>query len=155
MDFNNAIDPGESYTVTSAIPITDSAASGLTANMLAAAGTTAAQVGNSALNSAGVVYDGLHTLGEGAILAGLILGAIVAFIIDKRFWNAAIFAGSGAVLSFIGLIHGPKVEWNSDGPVALGYLFLAVICVLFALTKPAPREPEPGELYTDVLVERY
>jgi AGZA family xanthine/uracil permease-like MFS transporter len=120
-------------------------ATGQMDNVLAAAGTTAAQVGNSALNGAGVVYDGLHTLGEGAILAGLILGAIVAFIIDKRFWNAAIFAASGSVLSFIGLIHGPKVEWNSDGPVALGYLFLAAICVLFALGKPTPREPEEGE----------
>jgi AGZA family xanthine/uracil permease-like MFS transporter len=34
-----------------------------------------------------------------------VLGAIVAFIIDKRFWHAAIFAGVGAVLSFVGLIH--------------------------------------------------
>jgi AGZA family xanthine/uracil permease-like MFS transporter len=92
-----------------------------------------------------VVYDGLQTLGEGAILAGLVLGAIVAFIIDKRFWQAAIFAGSGAVLSFVGLIHAAKVQWNADGQVALGYLFLAVVCVLFALTKPTPRAPEPGE----------
>jgi AGZA family xanthine/uracil permease-like MFS transporter len=120
-------------------------ATGQMDNVLAAAGTSAAQVGNSALNGAGVVYDGLHTLGEGAILAGLVLGAIVAFIIDKRFWYAAIFAAAGSVLSFIGLIHGPKVEWNADGPVALGYLFLAAICVLFALGKPAPREPEAGE----------
>ena len=54
-------------------------------NALAAAGTTAAEVGNDALDGAGVVYDGLKILGEGAILAGLVLGAIVAFIIDKRF----------------------------------------------------------------------
>jgi AGZA family xanthine/uracil permease-like MFS transporter len=93
-----------------------------------------------------VVYDGLQTLGQGAILAGLVLGAIVAFIIDKRFWNAAIFSGAGSVLSFVGLIHGAKVEWDADGPVALGYLFLAVVCVLFALSKPAPRVPDEEEL---------
>jgi AGZA family xanthine/uracil permease-like MFS transporter len=126
-------------------------ATGQMDNVLAAAGTTAAQVGNSALNGAGVVYDGLHTLGEGAILAGLVLGAIVAFIIDKRFWQAALFAGAGSVLSFIGLIHGAKVGWNADGPVALGYLFLGVVCVLFALGRPAPREPEVGE--RDELIE--
>jgi AGZA family xanthine/uracil permease-like MFS transporter len=120
-------------------------ATGQMDNVLAAAGTTAAQVGNNALNSAGVVYDGLHTLGEGAILAGLVLGAIVAFIIDKRFWYAAIFAAAGSALSFIGLIHGAKVEWDANGPVALGYLLLAAVCVLFALTKPEPRQPEPGE----------
>ena len=71
---------------------------GMIDNSLSAAGTTAAQVGTDALTGAGVVYGGLKTLGEGAILAGLVFGAIVAFIIDKRFWHAAIFAGSGAVL---------------------------------------------------------
>ena len=73
------------------------------------------------------------------------LGAIVAFIIDKRFWHAAVFAGSGAVLTFVGLIHAEKVQWNADGQVSLGYLFLAVVCGLFALTRPAPRAPEPDE----------
>ncbi|KUL24178.1 SulP family inorganic anion transporter [Actinoplanes awajinensis] len=120
-------------------------ATGQMDNALAAAGTTAAQVGNDALTGAGVVYDGLKTLGEGAILAGLVLGAIVVFIIDKRFWHAAIFAGTGAALTFVGLIHAPKVQFNANGQVALGYLFLTVVCVLFALTRPAPRVPEPGE----------
>jgi adenine/guanine/hypoxanthine permease len=131
--------------VAALIPNIASWATGQMDNALAAAGTTAAEVGTGALAGAGVVYDGLKTLGEGAILAGLVLGAIVAFIIDKRFWHAAVFAGSGAVLSFIGLIHAEKVQWNADGQVTLGYLFLAVVCVLFALSKPAPRVPEEGE----------
>ncbi|WP_127504591.1 regulator [Actinoplanes solisilvae] len=121
-------------------------ATGQMDNALAAAGTSAAEVGTSALAGAGVVYDGLRTLGEGAILAGLVLGAIVAFIIDKRFWHAAVFAGSGAVLSFIGLIHAEKVQWNADGQVTLGYLFLTVVCVLFALSKPVPRVPGQDEM---------
>jgi AGZA family xanthine/uracil permease-like MFS transporter len=131
--------------VAALIPNIASWATGQMDNALAAAGTTAAQVGNEALAGAGVVYDGLKTLGQGAILAGLVLGAIVAFIIDKRFWHAAIFSASGAVLTFIGLIHAEKVQFNADGPVSLGYLFLTVVCVLFALGKPQPREPEPAE----------
>jgi AGZA family xanthine/uracil permease-like MFS transporter len=119
---------------------------GMMDNALSAAGTSAAQVGTDALAGAGVVYDGLKTLGEGAILAGLVLGAIVAFIIDKRFWQAAIFSGAGAVLTFVGLIHAEKVQWNADGQVTLGYLFLAAVCVLFALTRPAPRVPDEDEL---------
>jgi AGZA family xanthine/uracil permease-like MFS transporter len=115
-------------------------------NALAAAGTGAAKVGNEALENAGVVYSGLHVLGQGAILAGLIFGAIVAFIIDKRFLRAAIFAVCGAALTFVGLIHGEKVEWNANGPVALGYLFIAVVCAAFALTRPAPRAPDADEL---------
>jgi AGZA family xanthine/uracil permease-like MFS transporter len=74
-----------------------------------------------------------------------VLGAIVAFIIDKRFRQAAAFSFAGAVLTFVGLIHAEKVQWNADFQVTLGYLFLAVVCVLFALGRPAPREPEPGE----------
>jgi AGZA family xanthine/uracil permease-like MFS transporter len=132
--------------VAALIPNIASWAVGQMDNVLSAAGTSAAEVGLPALAGAGVVYDGLQTLGQGAILAGLVLGAIVAFIIDKRFWNAAIFSGAGAVLSFVGLIHGAKVEWDADGPVALGYLFLAVVCVLFALSKPAPRVPDEEEL---------
>jgi AGZA family xanthine/uracil permease-like MFS transporter len=108
-------------------------ASGLIDNSLAAAGTTAAQVGNAALGNAGVVYDGLHTLGEGAVLAGLVLGAIVTFIIDKRFRAAAIAAGAGAVLSFVGLIHAAQVGWAADPQVALGYLLLGVVCLGYGL----------------------
>jgi AGZA family xanthine/uracil permease-like MFS transporter len=132
--------------VAALIPNIASWATGQMDNVLSAAGTSANQVGIEALAGAGVVYDGLKTLGEGAILAGLVLGAIVAFIIDKRFWHAAVASGAGAVLTFVGLIHSEKVQFNADGQVALGYLFLTVVCVLFALSKPAPREPDEAEL---------
>ncbi|SNS66749.1 putative MFS transporter, AGZA family, xanthine/uracil permease [Asanoa hainanensis] len=114
-------------------------ATGQMDNALAAAGTTALQVGDAALQGAGVFYHGLMVLGQGAILAGLVLGAIVAFIIDKRFLHAAAFALAGSLLSFVGLIHGEKVEWNANGQVALGYLFVAGVCALVALG----RRPEP------------
>jgi AGZA family xanthine/uracil permease-like MFS transporter len=135
--------------VAALIPNIASWATGQMDNVLAAAGTTAAEVGVPALAGAGVVYDGLKTLGSGAILAGLVLGGIVAFIIDKRFWHAAVFSAAGALLTFVGLIHAEKVQWNADGQVSLGYLFLTVVCVLFALSKPAPRavaeDEEPAE----------
>ncbi|WBB57129.1 regulator [Verrucosispora sp. WMMD573] len=137
--------------VAALIPNIAAWATGQMNNALAAAGTTAAEVGDEALAGAGVVYDGLRILGEGAILAGLVLGAIVAFIIDKRFVQAAIFAASGAVLAFIGLIHGEEVRWNANGQVALGYLFVAVICAIFALGKYPPRVPDPEEAELDRL----
>jgi AGZA family xanthine/uracil permease-like MFS transporter len=135
--------------VAALIPNIAAWATGQMDNVLAAAGTSAAEVGDEALEGAGVVYSGLLVLGQGAILAGLVLGAIVAFIIDKRFGKAAIFALSGAALSFIGLIHGEKVEWNANGQVALGYLFVAVVCVLFALKRVPPREPDADEIELD------
>ncbi|HEY2670992.1 MAG TPA: regulator [Rugosimonospora sp.] len=128
------------------IPNIASWAGGQIDNALAAAGTTAAQVGEANLEANGVVYRGLVILGDGAILVGLLLGAIVAFIIDKRFVPAAGFALVASALSFVGLIHAPKVGWNADWPVALGYLLIAVVCGLFALTRPAPRVPDADEL---------
>jgi AGZA family xanthine/uracil permease-like MFS transporter len=91
-------------------------ASRLIDNALNAAGTSAAKVGLDARNGAGVVYDGLQTLGEGAVLVGLILGTMVTFILEKKFLYAAIASFAGAVLSFIGLIHAPEVAWAANPP---------------------------------------
>ena len=109
-------------------------------NALNAAGTSASEVGMEALNGAGVVYEGLKTLGEGAVLVGLILGTMVTFILDKKFHYAAIAATVGAVLSFIGLIHAPEVSWAASPAVALGYLFFAVVCLAYSLL-PGAKDP--------------
>lgn len=109
-------------------------------NALNAAGTSASEVGMEALNGAGVVYEGLKTLGEGAVLVGLILGTMVTFILDKKFRYAAIAATVGAALSFIGLIHAPEVSWAASPAVALGYLFFAVVCLAYSLL-PGAKDP--------------
>jgi adenine/guanine/hypoxanthine permease len=113
-------------------------ATGLMDNVLAAAGTSAAQVGEDKIVGAGVIYTGLKELGEGAILAGLVLGAIVAFIIDRKFLPAGLFALFGAGLSWIGLIHGEKVEWAANPQVALGYLFMAITLFAFMAMRLEP-----------------
>jgi AGZA family xanthine/uracil permease-like MFS transporter len=92
-----------------------------------------------------VVYDGVKTLGGGAILAGMVLGAIAAFLIDKRYYWAAGYCTAGAVLSFIGLVHDEQVAWAASPGVALGYLFAALICLAFSFgSTPAP-VPMPNE----------
>ena len=102
---------------------------GLIDNALAAAGTTAAQVGDEALANAGLVYSGLHILGQGATLAGIVFGAIVTFILEKQLINAAIAAAVGAVLSWVGLLHADQVAWAAAPQVALGYALLAAVLV--------------------------
>ena len=112
---------------------------------LGAAGTSAAQIGFDKLATTGVVYHGMELLGGGAVLAGMILGAIAAFIIDRRFERAAIYAGAGAVLSFFGFIHGTSLGFGNSAPVALGYLFVAVLCLAFLVQEqdaPAVVEDE-------------
>ncbi|WP_240615946.1 regulator [Nakamurella deserti] len=104
-------------------------------NALAAAGTTADQVGEKALADAGLVYSGLKVLGEGAVLAGMVLGSVVAFLLVRRFYASAIAAAVGAVLSFVGLIHAPEVSWAAAPEVALGYAMLAIVLVAFGFLR--------------------
>ena len=100
---------------------------GLIDNALAAAGTSAAELGEEALEGAGLVYHGLHVLGQGATLAGIVLGAIVTFILEKQLFRAAIAAAVGAALCWIGLLHAEQVGWAAAPSVALGYVMLAAV----------------------------
>ena len=119
--------------VAAILPNLASWGTGLIDNALAAAGTSADQVGDAALTNAGLVYQGLKILGEGAVLAGMVLGSIVAFVLMRRFYSAALAAVLGAALSWIGLIHAGQVAWAAQPPVALGYALLAVVLVAFAV----------------------
>jgi len=115
-------------------------------NALSAAGTSVAQVGSGPLNGAGVVSDGLHTLGQGAVLAGLVLGTIAVFMIDRRFLLAAAACAIAGLLTLVGLIHGAKVVWFSSEPrIALGYGLAALACVAFHLLKVPLRERDPAD----------
>lgn len=76
---------------------------------LGAAGTNAAAVGIDKMANMGVLYHGLELMGGGAILSGLVLGAIAVFVIEKQFLNAAAFAAAGAVLTYFGLMHGEAI----------------------------------------------
>lgn len=100
---------------------------------LSAAGTNAAKVGEAALVAHGVIYRGMQLFGGGATLAGLILGAIAAFIIDRTFERAALYALIGAVLAFFGFINGTALGFANSAPIALGYLILGLIC--FSLSR--------------------
>jgi AGZA family xanthine/uracil permease-like MFS transporter len=105
---------------------------GLINNALGAAGTNANEVGIDALIGNGVIYDGLKLFGSGAVLAGVLLGAITCFIIDRRYWAAAVTAGIAAVLSFFGIINAESVGINASFGVTLGYVIFAGIMVAFA-----------------------
>jgi len=112
-------------------------------NALGAAGTSAHAIGDAKLAQVGVLYKGLETMGGGATLAGIILGAITVFIIDRQFEKAAAFALAGTILTFFGFIHGEAIGIGSSPEVAVGYL--AVAGALFVLAKYAEFHPLPAE----------
>ncbi|MGH6924361.1 MAG: regulator [Propylenella sp.] len=116
---------------------------------LGAAGTNAATVGAEALGNNGVVYNGMALLGGGAVLAGLILGAVAAFIIDREFNKAAFYAGAGAILAFFGFIHGIQLEWMASPQVALGYALLAVICYVLGMREQPTSVLKGGPMSQD------
>ena len=99
------------------------------------------------MKNEGVFYSGLHVLGGGSILGGLILGAIAAFIIDRKFKNAAGFALAGAVLTFFGFMHGERIGFAQTPVVAVSYLIVSGI--LFACAKLVVVAPKPAEAPED------
>jgi AGZA family xanthine/uracil permease-like MFS transporter len=73
------------------------------------------------------------------VLAGMVLGAMAAFIIDKQLNRAAVAAFAGAVLAWIGLIHAPQLGWGAAPGVALGYAMFGLVCLAAgAQQKQAP-----------------
>ncbi len=118
-------------------------------NALGAAGTSAAAVGADKLAQVGVLYDGLAILGGGAILGGLVLGAMTAFIVDRDFVKASGFAAAGAVLTFFGFMHGEAIGIARTPLVALAYLLVAgwlFGCAKYATVTKAAKAPPVREM---------
>ena len=112
---------------------------------LSAAGTSAEKVGAAALAAHGIIYQGMQLFGGGATLAGMVLGAIAVFIIDRRFDRASLFALIGAVLAFFGFINGTALGFGNSASVALGYLVLSAICIGLSRYPAAAALPMPME----------
>ncbi|HSO29531.1 MAG TPA: hypothetical protein VLS28_06480 [Candidatus Sulfomarinibacteraceae bacterium] len=105
---------------------------------LGAAGTSISADGMyAALGNQGVLYAGLERLGAGAVLSGLMLGAIAVFVIGKEYSRAIVYTVIAGVLALIGLIHDPAglIFNNVDGawqvrnpePIWIGYLLAALV----------------------------
>ncbi|ANW03708.1 regulator [Bradyrhizobium icense] len=91
----------------------------------------------ASLPQQGVLYRGLDVMGGGSILAGLVLGAIGVFVIERDFMKASAFALAGAVMTYFGFMHGEAVGIGGGlgvtPGVALAYAVMAA--GLFALAK--------------------
>src|SRR6201995_3895572 len=83
----------------------------------------------AALPQQGVIYHGLEVMGGGSIPAGLILGAIAVFVIERDFMKASAFALAGAVMTYFGFMHGEAVGIGGGlgvtPGVALAYAVMA------------------------------
>lgn len=83
------------------------------------------------LVGANIHYMGLVALSKGAILVGLIWGAIVALLIEKKVKNAGLFAVAAYMLTVLGVIHqAGGLGFYPENSLALSYLLLAGLCFL-------------------------
>ncbi len=91
----------------------------------------------ASLPQQGVIYHGLEVMGGGSILAGLVLGAIGVFIIERDFMKASAFALSGAVLTYFGFMHGEAVGLGGGLGVtpAVALAYAVVAAFLYALSR--------------------
>ncbi len=117
---------------------------------LVSGGTTMQDVlaGNSAAEVNGFLIEGLLTLERGYIFTCMILAALAANLIDRRFVSSSLWAAVGAVLTFLGLMHAYQLQGNvldywliSQVPpesarvfpatgIAIGYAAISLVCLL-------------------------
>jgi AGZA family xanthine/uracil permease-like MFS transporter len=120
-------------------------------NGLGAAGTNAMTLGMDKLAGSGVPYAGMAVLGAGAILVGMILAAIAAYVIDHNWKGAIGYSLFGAACAWVGFIHSSELRWipvvgdrgfnAAWGPV-LGYLAMAALFLVmmwYTRNDPAPK----------------
>lgn len=124
-------------------------------NALSAAGTNAGTLGLDALAGAGVSYGGMTVLGAGSILVGMILAAIVAFVIDRNWKGAIGYTLFGALCAWVGFIHSSVLRFFPAGPFRfsdpgfnatwgpfVGYMAMAVLfylMMIYTKNEPAPK----------------
>jgi AGZA family xanthine/uracil permease-like MFS transporter len=87
---------------------------------------------------------GLISLSQGFLLSSMIWASICIFIIDRDFIKAAYWSASGAVLSFLGVIHAFSLSGNviinnysipGSKQFMIGYALFAIVCLVVSRLK--------------------
>ena len=87
----------------------------------------------AALLQQGAHFEGQLALSQGAIISGLIWGAIVASVIDGDFKNAGGFSLAAGVMASIGIIHSANLHWPAFGGITIGYLIVGGFLLIYPL----------------------
>lgn len=85
------------------------------------------------IKSAGVMWNGIPEVKAGAIIIGIIAGAVTAFVIDKRLDKAAIAMIFATVLSLFGFIHSASLGFYPQSQFVYAYLGTGVLLFILHL----------------------
>lgn len=90
-------------------------------------------------------------LEQGQIISAMLLAALLVYVIERRFWAAALCAAVASGCAWIGVIHAWRftqadtvlqLGWGVGAAWAQGYLLMALVLALAALW--ANRQHHPG-----------
>lgn len=95
-------------------------------------GNGAGQVSSAVLQNAGLFYDGLVALGNGAPITSIIWGCILIFTIRNTPAGGIAAAILASALTFAGVIHTSTVGWAQATamPFVFGYLLIAAFLAM-------------------------
>lgn len=102
---------------------------------LAAGGSSLSTLGANGTIQSYSLY-GILALNQGFIVSSMVWSAIAVSLIDNDFVKASLWAGSGAVLSLVGVLHTFRIEgndvmqnygWTVGWRYAAGYALVAVL----------------------------
>jgi len=103
----------------------------------------------SELNQALLQTGGIHLIGQGylsrgAIITGLLWGAMVAFIIDKKYLHACYFTIAATLLTLLGFIHSGNSTMLNFNTLTLGYSIMALMLFAISRTSQPDKKPAPA-----------
>jgi AGZA family xanthine/uracil permease-like MFS transporter len=90
----------------------------------------------AALLQQGAHYEGHLALSQGAIITGLIWGAIVASVIDGDFKIAGGFSTAAGVMAAIGIIHSASLHLPDFSGITIGYFIIAAFLLIYPRLMP-------------------
>ena len=85
----------------------------------------------AALLQQGAHFEGQLALSQGAIISGLIWGAIVASVIDGDFKTAGGFSVAAGVMASIGIIHSASLHLPEFSGITIGYLIVGAFLLIY------------------------
>ena len=102
----------------------------------------------NAMMQQGAHVLGHQTLSQGAIITGLMWGAIVANVIDCKFKHAGWFSVVGGAMASVGVLHSSTLHFPQFDGIVVGYVLIGAFLLIYprvAQVKPVHTNQEDAQ----------